>query len=116
MNGIYLCEEVKYSVPLECEGENIYLISVDMFDSCWKKMSAAYIPKDKGHQDKVTNIYRLLGEDEPIVVPEISVKDSNVGFIDGRHRFAVIRDLGKKLSLVRSVQELDYPWAKKIAP
>ena len=60
-------------------------------------------PFDFGHivaLEKYDNIKQFLETGEPIVAPHIyfEVKDdkTTVHFQDGRHRFAVLRDLGMK--------------------
>lgn len=79
----------------------VYLdADVDKMDGSWKNESDYYVGKDGvgGLNDRYETVSGFIDRGNPIVMPEVSMRTSDgvVTFIDGRHRFAVLRDKGLK--------------------
>jgi len=91
---------IKYVKPRRASNQVLIVADVDKIDKLWKKqpVRGIYIgPDDPGDRGKRQGFQEFLKTTtEPIEAPEISVTDNYVGFTNGRHRFAVLRDMGKK--------------------
>jgi len=69
------------------------------FDAAWSKDKDFHVgPGGKGGiGNRYENVKRLITEGKKLPLPEVSIReDGQVGFVDGRHRFAVQRDMGHK--------------------
>jgi len=73
---------------------------VKKMDDSWKNESDYYVGKDGvgGQNGRYKTVSDFVDRGSPIVMPEVSMRTSDgvVTFIDGRHRFAVLRDRGLK--------------------
>ncbi|OGM10520.1 hypothetical protein A2Z67_02870 [Candidatus Woesebacteria bacterium RBG_13_36_22] len=87
-------------------GSRAVLVDVDKFDKEWSKDEDFYIgPGGTGAKisDRYERFNEFLKTGELIEMPEVSSRPltlgtgSLVGFTNGRHRFAVLRDLGFKV-------------------
>lgn len=96
--------------------DNYAMVDVDMdkFDANWKKDPEYYVglEGEGGMRDRYETVKGFIeGTNEPIEAPEVTrVKSSDiVSFTDGRHRAAVLRDLGaKRMTLL--VPDRDKQW------
>ena len=73
-------------------------VQVEDLDSAWKDPSLR-IEKGgaNGIGDRYKNVQEFLKDNEKVWMPEVSVnKAGEVIFVDGRHRFAALRDMGVK--------------------
>jgi len=83
-------------------GYNLVNIDVKKFDNLWKQDKDFYIgPNGTGAAiTKPINRYErfktFLKDGEPIEAPVAAINLYGVGFVNGRHRFAVLRDMGVK--------------------
>jgi hypothetical protein len=91
---------ISYVKPSRAKNQALIIADIDKIDKLWKKqpVRGLYIgPNDPGDRGKRQGFVEFLQTtSEPIEAPEISVTDDYVGFTNGRHRFSVIRDMGKK--------------------
>lgn len=77
------------------------LVEVDIseVDRLWKKNSSQYIgPNDPGVKDRRANLVKALSAKpaQKWEAPEVGFNNGVLMFDDGRHRTAVMRDLGAK--------------------
>lgn len=90
--------EFSQSTVSKARGEVVVLADVDKMDSGWKKDGDFYVAP--GKEDKRGARERMesfVATGQPIEVPEVFHKHDDqtaVGFINGRHRFSVLRDRG----------------------
>jgi len=97
-----IMETVQTKRSQRSEHNNDVLLPVDIkkFDAAWSKDVGFYIPFGKGgiadRREKFEKFYKgLESSGGTLESPEVSVNDSGkVMFINGRHRFAVLRDKG----------------------
>jgi len=61
-------------------------VDTDKLDKLWKLDEEYYLPKGK----------EKINLDEPITAPIIDFTTTGISFLDGRHRFAALRDMGIK--------------------
>lgn len=118
------CEEkIKLSEPLEKTLNNIVIpykrtnlelvnVNVKKFDKEWSKDTEFYIGKNgKGQiHNRYQDFIEFLTTDPevrgPIEASEVHVNEfGKPGFVNGRHRFAVLRDLGAKTIPVAMISE-----------
>jgi len=89
----------RYNFVMNKLDDILLLVDVKEFDKAWKK-SGFYIGEygKGGIGNRYDNFLVWLenNPDTPIIAPEVGFneKNNNVGFTNGRHRFAVLRDLG----------------------
>ncbi len=96
---------VKFVQPARAkQRENIVWVDVGKFDQEWNKDEGFYIGAG-GVGAKISNRYERFQEflktGQPVEMPEVSLREfeirgSRIGFVNGRHRFAVLRDMGLK--------------------
>lgn len=102
---------VKYVKPHRAKNQLLIAADIEKIDKLWRKnpVRGIYIgPNDPGDRGKKQGFKEFLQTTtDPIEAPEISVTDDYVGFTNGRHRFAVLRDMGKKQIAV-CVSRSDY--------
>jgi hypothetical protein len=116
--------------PDRARGEKLVWVDTDKFDKAWSKDKGFYIgPMGVGQiHNRYPDFIKLLqmpreqrkpllwGKKQEITASEVYVdKNGEVSFSNGRHRFAVLRDLGAKkipvsmsLAAVRNAQKFDY--------
>jgi hypothetical protein len=82
-------------------GQPTVLMGVAAVDAAWKQEGLGYHIPPGGGEDKqkyanaMAFVKRAIAEGIPIEQSRITVDpDGTVGFVDGRHRFAALRDLG----------------------
>jgi hypothetical protein len=82
--------------PGVAPGDEVVWIDVAKLDANWRGDRAYYIGVGgKGSELKYTGFGQWLRKTaEPIWRPLIAIEDGQVGFTDGRHRFAWLRDHG----------------------
>ena len=91
----------------------------NVLEQKFKESGSLYVGRkgQNGSKEKYDNIKRYLETGEPIVAPHIyfEVKDNkpSVHFQDGRHRFAVLRDLGMR-EIPVAIDKKDISIAEKI--
>lgn len=82
-------------------GDKLVKVPIDLIEEAFKKDESVYI--GKGGSGEIAGRYKrfedFLRAGNPIEAPEVSLskqKDGSlrVGFTNGRHRFAVLRDVG----------------------
>jgi hypothetical protein len=74
-------------------------VDVDKFDSLWKKDKDFYIGKNGvgGIKGRYERFQDFIKNHNKIEMSDVSItKDGAVSFRNGRHRFAVLRDMGMK--------------------
>lgn len=82
-----------------CKPDSVVWISIEKLDAAWKHDTDAYIGT-RGTGAAIENRYEqfgkwLLATGEPVELPAVGLDDDgSVGFTDGRHRFAWLRDHG----------------------
>jgi hypothetical protein len=78
----------------------LFVVPVKTLDALWRKDTSGYLaPGAPGIKDRFAKLQRYLDESTgPVVLdaPEVVFQEWSgaVGFIDGRHRAALARDLG----------------------
>ena len=91
----------------------------DVLEQKFKENGGLYVGFNgqNGSKEKYDNIKRFLETGEPIIAPHIyfdtKEEETSVHFQDGRHRFAVLRDLGMK-EIPVAISKKDVPIAEKI--
>lgn len=72
-------------------------IDIEKFDKAWSQDKVYYIPpKSRINSQRKLQFVEFLKEGQPIILPEVRLLDGIPDFINGRHRFSVLRDLGLK--------------------
>lgn len=95
------------------------LAKTNVLEQKFRESGSLYVGKNakNGSKEKYDKIKRYLETGEPIVAPHIyfDVKDdkTTLHFHDGRHRFAVLRDLGMS-EIPVAINKSDIPIAEKI--
>jgi len=102
---IYEVEGLKYMTPTHAPNAPIYEVDVNTIDEMWQKEAQDfYLPKNS-QDNRTKEFIEWIKQDEPIQVPEIYIdKDGAAHFINGRHRFAFVRDSGK----TRTVMNIEF--------
>jgi tRNA nucleotidyltransferase (CCA-adding enzyme) len=81
-------------------GEEVVLVDVSKFDAEWSKDEGFYISSSGKNEisNRREKFQEFLKTGKPIIMPSVSVRDIGsrglIGFTNGRHRFAVLRDMG----------------------
>ena len=89
LNPEELLQNLQFVLPLE--------IDVEKFDKAWSQDKVYYIPpKSRINSQRKKQFLEFLKTNTPIILPEIRLIDGVPDFINGRHRFSVLRDLGLK--------------------
>jgi hypothetical protein len=81
--------------------EKLMLVNIDVekFDPAWARDKGLYIgPNGQGAiEGRAVSVMEYYETGKPIDASEVDVeRDGSVVFIDGRHRYAVLRDMGAK--------------------
>jgi hypothetical protein len=82
--------------PLE-KGEAVYTIDMKKVDEAWKPNKTFYVGKGGEGEiaGRLKGVEDWMAEGKALEMPQIHVNDyGNVTFVDGRHRFAYLRDIG----------------------
>lgn len=95
-------EKLSFVQPRRAElaGDQMVLVNVPKFDASYSKDEGFYIaPGGEGAmRGRRTGFERFLEKGEPIETSEVVVDDrGGVSFINGRHRYSVLRDKGAQL-------------------
>jgi hypothetical protein len=94
-------------------------VSVSKLDALWKENKSFYIPKGGGGAEikgRRQEFREFRKKDKPIEMSQVHVrKDGSFGFADGRHRFSVFRDEGRKTILVTTERGAAANRLKKLA-
>ncbi len=87
----------------------------EVLEEKFKQDGELYVAKNgmNGTKQKYDRFKSYLETNEPILAPRIYFNGDNVRFYDGRHRFAVLRDLGLR-EIPVSINKKDIPVAQKI--
>ncbi len=82
-------------------GYKLVIVNTKKLDSELKKDTASYVGKngENGSRLKYDRFKQYLNTNQPIFAPKVNIRKSSSGEIntniyDGRHRFAVLRDMG----------------------
>lgn len=71
-------------------------VSVEALDKAWNELRVGSGGRD-GIGDRYRDAKKFLSENSKVRMSEVTVKrDGKIIFNDGRHRFAVLRDSGRK--------------------
>jgi hypothetical protein len=101
----------------QCGGEDrIVWVSVAMLDDWWKAEGGYYFIKGQGRADAYRIIHERVERGEVLPTPHLGFYFGNpmrIGFTDGRHRFAWVRDLGG-VALLVTFERTQAPRARKI--
>lgn len=97
----------------------VVMVNVEKFDQEWGKDESFYISEAGSNEisNRRARFREFLATGEAIEMPEVSARpphlgDSTVGFTNGRHRFAVLRDLGLKV-IPMAVDKKSVPYFKE---
>lgn len=99
-------EGTDYVQPLNRPDKVLVEIPVEKIDEAWKKQPENYLPTKETGTTEIKGRREAFQEweskrDQPIESPTPYInEDGSVEFIDGRHRFAVLRDRGDKTVVV----------------
>lgn len=78
--------------------ETMVKVPVDKLNAAWAKEEGIYIPPGGGGAEiggRIEDFKRFLAKDKPVQASRVYLaEDGSLDFIDGRHRFAVLRDSG----------------------
>ena len=88
VNAEELLQNLQFIMPLE--------IDVEKFDKAWSKDPYYIPPKSRMGSQRKKQFLEFLKTNTPIILPEIRLIDGVPDFINGKHRFSVLRDLGLK--------------------
>ena len=104
------------------QNEEVVLVSVSKLNQLWKETGGTfYIPKGGGGAEiggrrEGFNRFREQHPNTPIQMSRVFVsKDGTLGFVDGRHRFSVFRDDGKRVIAVTTERGASARRLKKLA-
>jgi len=93
----YEIDGITYMAPIQNPNAPIYEVDVKLLDKKWKKDVQDFYLSPGHKDDRRLDLTTLMNNETPIEVPEIEIDENgNVHFENGRHRFAVIRDMGKQ--------------------
>jgi hypothetical protein len=94
-------EDFEWESPIATSEKEVPMeLDIAKVDAAWQKEPDFYI--GKGGQGGIGNRYQRfqawLQKKQPIEMPQIGWNDSfqSISFTNGRHRFAVLRDMGEK--------------------
>lgn len=84
------------------DDEKLKIVNIDVkkFDKSWSQDRGVYIgPNGQGSiGDRSAGVMEYYETDKPIDASEVDIlPNGRVAFIDGRHRFAVLRDMGAEV-------------------
>ena len=87
--------------PSSQPDEVMIWVDVDQLDALWRETDpTAYIPTEGEGQSEVRGrregVKRFLATGKHLQAPRLDVGVRGLGFVDGRHRFAVLRDQGAR--------------------
>ena len=82
--------------PNQSDEETTVMVDAAKLDAGWSKDGEYYVPFGEERKPGArANVEAFLRKGEPVEAPRVTVDaDGTVSFTDGRHRFAVLRDLG----------------------
>ena len=90
----------KTSWQFDDQCQTIFYVNVEKFDLDWKKDVYFYIGihGDNSIKEKRDLLLEAFTNKVncDIFMPFASISENLVGFVDGRHRFSILRDLGCK--------------------
>lgn len=104
--------------------EIIIWVDLTKLDNSWKKDKGNYVGRG-GTENAIKNRYHDFGEwlkkGIPVQMPEVYIRDNEVKFINGRHRFSWMRDHGAhSIPVVLSLNDDDarqkFKWDKEDNP
>ena len=97
--------EVKFIPDTRPSAKNRILVEIDtdILDKLWQKDKEYYLPPDS----------RKIDLSKPIVAPIVDfMANGGISFLDGRHRFAALRDMGiKKVVVMVKPEERGNFWS-----
>jgi len=112
---IYECDGIKYvqeSIDLD---KPLYEIDIQALDKMWQKDSGYYISnEDLGIGTRRQEFVDWLKLGHPVETPFVSVYKGVVYFTNGRHRTAVLRDMGKNKMLFTVSSDSDQDALREI--
>ena len=112
-------EGIRYMLPRRASkaGDRLLLADIDKLDKLFKAEPAGvYIgAADEGMRGRRKGFQEFLATGKVVEVPEVHVNaaEGYAGFTNGRHRFAVLRDSGKKTMYV-AVSKANHKTATKM--
>jgi len=79
--------------------DRLFVLRVRDLDAAWRRNPQYIAPGDSGMTGKFAKLRQYIddtAEPVPLDAPEVAWQewDQGIGFIDGRHRAALVRDLG----------------------
>jgi hypothetical protein len=87
-----------YKIPQRAEnaGDKLVQINIPKFDPSFQQDGGFYIPPGgEGVTGRRAGVEKFLKTGKPVEAPEVHVdKDGIASFINGRHHYSVIRDMG----------------------
>ena len=119
---IYESDGVKYLQPLRATGEPLYEVNMYKLDKVWGCYGNPFYIKFLGDngKKKTAAIKDILSHNAPLDTLELNItKDGEFSIVDGRHRFFVLKSMGKKTIIVTvsessSLEYLDIIDGKRI--
>jgi len=108
---IYKSDGIRYLQPLRATGEPLYEVNMAKLDKEWGCNGNPFYLELLGDigKRKVARIKDVLAHNAPLDTPEINLtKSGKVSFTDGRHRFFVLKEMGKKTIIVTISESSDF--------
>ena len=88
---------IEYMSPSYSPNDPLYEVNIDLVDKYWKEAPGEdgyYL--EPGYDDtRRVNFVEWMKKGIPIEVPEIYIDKDGISFSNGRHRFSVMREMGK---------------------
>jgi len=110
---VYESDGIKYIQPLRDTGEPLYEVNVAKLDKVWGCKDNPFYIKSIGEnaKPKITKIRDILAHNAPLDTPEVHItKDGEISIVDGRHRFFVLKEMGKKTIIVTVAEISDFSY------
>jgi len=104
---VFDVDGLRYMKPQYSSGDILYEIDVAALDAGWKK-DIHYYFKPGFSDSRGSRFQDWMKKDIPIEAPEVYIDVTGaVAFSNGRHRFTVIRDMGKTKTVIAVSEEQD---------
>lgn len=95
---------VGFQLDSVAQQDNMRLVEVDVakLDAAWKKDTGYHLPPDGSNDigNRRERFKEFLETGKPVNAPRVFLDEGRVSFEDGRHRTAVLRDMGKSKIVV----------------
>ncbi len=90
-------KEVKFVPhPNQRKDETTIMVDVSKLDQAWQGDTDYYVAPGEDPQGKKAAFLRFLAKGKPVEASRVNIENGVVSFVDGRHRFAALREEGAK--------------------